>query len=224
MSKIDSGADVVIGPVLKSGYLDIQSGADIAIGSELKPGYLDELDSSNSKPQFIGLTTIESDITAQAASVIGWNVLSIAPPTASPTQTSSPPSADGSRINSGVKAGIGVSVGVGTLIVISLIAWAIILKRRTKRLSAELQTSQQSRTQPNGTASADGVFNLSQSCDHCNSRSHELDHENMRELGGSQINELSHRSLCELDSAYVPVEISVATPKSLTVRRGLDAK
>lgn len=111
------------------------------------------------------------------------------------------------------KVGIGVSVSVGIIIVITLIAWAIILRRRNKNLSMKIVTNEVSQTQPNRTGSND-LLNL-QSCEHCSTRNHELDHESMRELDDdTQIHELNHRSLCELEPATIPFELSVATPKT----------
>ena len=55
--------------------------------------------------------------------------------------------------------------------------------------------------------------------EHRDIRNHELGHASIRELGGSQTNELDHGSLCELDPVSYLVEMSVATPKTLTAER-----
>lgn len=178
----------------------------------------------DSFPQ-LSTTTLVSDITAQAVAIIGWNVQSTASPTPNPstnqtnskfltyfaTQTPSSPPANGSQLRSGAKAGIGVSVGVGIIFIIALIAWTIVLKRRNRNLSAKTQTNKDLQTQ------SKDVFNPPPLCERCGSQSNELDHENLREIGGSQMNELSHRSLGELGNPVsVPVELSVATPRTLT--------
>ena len=190
---------------------------------QLGLGYLGRPDTTETLTSSVPIitTTLASVITAEAAAIIGWNVQSSAFSTSNPinsntltsfsTQTPSSPSANGYKLSSGAKAGIGVGFGVGLFMVITLIAWTIILKRKNKTLSTRIQTSNESQTQPND------VFHLPQSCEHCNSQSHELDHGNMRELDSSQINELNHRSLCELDPAPIPVEMSHATPKTMSV-------
>ena len=179
---------------------------------------IEEITSSIEPMQSTLASTI---ITAEAAAIIGWNVQSSAFSTSNPinpntltsfaTQTPVSPSANGYKLSSSAKAGIGVGIGVGIVMVVTLIAWTIILKRKNKTLSTRIQTGNESQTQSNH------VFNHHQPCEHCNSHSHELDHENMRELDSSLINELDHRSLCELDPGPVPVEMSFATPKNLSV-------
>ena len=121
------------------------------------------------------------------------------------------------------KVGIGVSVGLGILFVITLIAWTVHKKRRnTNLLSAKTQSSRVSQTQSNDIDS-NGVFNLLQTCEHCEPQSYELDHGSIRELDGLEINELNHRSLYELNAVSSLVELSVARPKTL-IAGWLDAK
>ena len=180
---------------------------------------IDKISVTMSLPIMGTWTSFESIITAQAASIVGWNVQSTAfstsnsitsqinsnVVTSSSTQTSFSRSANGYEMSNGAKAGIGVAVGMGILIFITLVAWAIILRRRNRNLSAKIEISKNSQTQSNSTDSND-VFNLFQSCEHCSSRSHELDHGNICELGGSQINELG--------PVTFPIESSVATPRT----------
>lgn len=206
MSTINSGAKLLYGPVLESGYLN-------------------ENYSLRGKNHLPEQTTIESDITAEAASIVGWNVQPTTFSTSNSimsqinsniltsfsAQTPSSPSANGYGLNRGAKIAIGVSAAVGIIFVVTLIAWTVILKRKSRNLSTKIEISEQSQTQSNDIISS-GVFNSHQSCEHCSSRSHELGHENMRELDGSQIHELTHRNLCELDPIILPVELSVATP------------
>lgn len=170
-------------------------------------------------------TSFASDITVQAVPIVGWNVHSTAFSTSNPnniftpfsTQPPSSSAANGYQMSNAAKIGIGVSAGVGMLIVFAFIACTVILRRRNQKLLAKIEISKESQVRPNGTDS-NGVFNLPQLCEHCNSRSHELNHGNMRELGGSQIHELNHRSLRELDSVAFPFELSVATPKTSAAR------
>lgn len=152
-------------------------------------------------------TTLTSEITAQAASIVGWNVQPTQSPTSNPITSQinpSLPSANGYRMSDSAKVGIGVSVGIGTLIGIALIAWTIILTRRNRNLSANAKISKKPQT---SSRTDSRMFEIpSQPCELCGSQSNEL--------GGEHINELNHhRSLCELDPVTVPVEMSVATPK-----------
>lgn len=166
-------------------------------------------------------TTLASRTTVKAVPIVGWNVQSATLPTnpvtsqinsniltSFSTQTRTSPSANGHQLSNGAKPGIGASAGVGMLIVMIFIAWTVILKRKTRNLSAEIEINRKFHTQSHG-VDANGVFNLSRSCEHCDSRPHELDHENVRELDDSQINELPHRSLHKLDPVSVPVEMSI---------------
>jgi hypothetical protein len=146
-------------------------------------------------------------VTVRAEPIVGWNVQptasSISNPTTSQinssfvTSFSTSPTASGSELSSGAKAGIGVSAAVGLLIVIAFIAWIVILRRRIRALSAEIKVSNEPKLQSQG-ADLNGLFNKP-------------------ELGGSQIHELSHRSLCELDPISAAVELTAGSPKPLTV-------
>lgn len=156
-------------------------------------------------------TTLASGITATAVAILGWNLQPTASSTSNPIASQTHPNilasspANGYRMSRGVKAGIGASVGVGMLMVIILFAWVIILRRKNRNLLAETKIKKESSTQ-------------SRSCELCNSHNHELGDESWRELDNSQINELSHRDLYELNSITVPAEMSVATPKTLTAQ------
>lgn len=187
----------------------------------------------NPNPQ-VSWTTLASKITAQAAAIIGWNVQPSASSTSNPitspinseilapftTQTtpSSPStSTSGDGLSSGAKAGIDVSAGMGILLIITLIVWTVLLRRRNKKLSAEIGTgiSKEFQTQSShGIDSNDGVFNPARLRELSASQTNELGHhQSLREIGGSQINELGRRSLCELDDpVFVPVELSGVTP------------
>lgn len=184
----------------------------------------------NPNPQ-VNWTTLASKITAQASAIIGWNVQPSASSTSNPitsqtksdiltsftTQSPSSPSTSGDGLSNGAKAGIGVSVGLGILLIITLIVWTVLLQRRNKKLSAEIGTSKEFQTQSHGIDS-NSVFNPPRSSEPPASQTNEPGHESSREIGGSQINELGRRSLCELDPVSIPVELSIVTPTTTDVR------
>lgn len=177
------------------------------------------------------LITLTSQITAEAASIVGWNVQSVISSTSNPmtsrVNSNFPPfftkrlpfssSAGDYQLSAGAKAGIGISAGLGTLIVITLIVWTVMLRRRNRNLLVEIEINKKFPTQSYGIPS-NNVFNLLRSCRHCDSQSNELDHELSRELDRSQIYELNHRNLYELNPISFPVELSVPSPTMLGAR------
>lgn len=145
-------------------------------------------------------TTLTSEITAQAAPIVGWNVQLTQTPTSSPTtsQTNSPlPSANGYRMSDSAKVGIGVSVGIGVLIGIALIAWTVILTRRNRSLSASAKISKKPQTSSR-----------------TDSRMIEIPSQPI-ELCGSQSNELGDESLCELGGEHIMSSIIIEACASL---------
>ena len=176
-----------------------------------------------SSTAFITTTTIESGSFVGAVPVMGWNVHSTAFSTSNPissqlisetvttfsTQTPSSFTAAGGsvsvrnstddngqndRLSKGSIAGIGVTAGVVSLIIMALVAWIVILKRRRsaeKRVNNELKEH----VQPHGIDPdvGDSSFNRT------------------RELDNSQIiNELSHTNRFEMDAAAASVELIAA--------------
>lgn len=177
------------------------------------------------------LTTLTSPTFAYAAPIVGWNMESNAIQTSNPvpnqiitkivtsfsTQTHSFSPKMEYGMSSGAKAGIAVSAGVGIFIAIILISWTVRLRRRNRKLSTQIKIHDEfhqihsSDLDPNG-----GIFvNPPQPYELRNSHINELrNHEIRREIGGSQINELGHRSMHELDTTLAPVRPAVAAAAS----------
>lgn len=194
-------------------------------------------ESTRGSVSYLNLTTstLKSKITAQAASIVGWNVqptpsstsTSILPVSARPFRSLDPitsqtdpslASANDYRMSDSAKVGIGVSVGIGILIVIALIAWTVILTRRNRKLSAKIKISK--KPQRSSRIDSNGVEIPSQTGELCASPSNELGDGSLGELGGAHINELNHhRSLRELDPITVSVEMGIATPKTPSAQR-----
>lgn len=203
----------------------MKSGDDPYFGPVLTHGYSDDVTQTQAPLSLPPRTTITSDITADAVSIVGWNVQPTASSNSNPitshlnsntltsfsAQSPSSPSNNGYRLSSGATTAIGISATVGIIFATAIIVWIVVLKRKNRNLSTK--RSKKSQIPPNDIDS-NGVLNLSRSCEHCNFRNHELGHQSMRELDSSHLNELNHRSLCELDPVTIPVELSAATPKS----------
>lgn len=183
-------------------------------------------------------TTVVSSLAVRAQPILGWNVQATATPaqnsissqintktvTSFPRRTQSSHTANGSvfvnnsignnvkshELSDGIKAGIGVVITVGTLIIIGFIAWIIILKRKTRSLSAKIEINNQ-RIESESQSISTPTPQLD------DSQINELHHTNSNsspELDDSQINELHHTNLSELCSESTPSELGAASRAS----------
>lgn len=165
-------------------------------------------------------TIVDFNYSVTAIPILGWNVQ----PTTSPSGNSTSSQTDSKTVTSfptptlsrsdglsnGIKAGIGVAVAVSALIIITLFAWIVILKRRSRNMMVKMDAGDHR-------IGSDSQSNSNPSPELDNSQINELHHSNsnpLRELDDSQIHELHPSNLYELQSVSARAELAAASRRS----------